>query len=329
MQVAVVQVWDDVAAAVDTDIDAIVGMGGGTGGEVILQVLRALPVTFRKVLVTTLPFGPRGAVADNSIVLVPTLANICRLNATLREVLENAAAITAGLCITKRKSDARQHEPSVGITALGATESAVSPLVAQLGNRGQESTVFHANGYGGAAFARFAAHGAFHSIIDLTPHEFNRVELAGDHVPMPDRFTSAAALPRIVLAGGLNFIGLGQTAVMPAKYLQRPHYAHSGYFTHVKLTKDEMAQIATKLIGFLNAATGPRALIVPMGSFSNQDCPGGAIEDPELRHIFLDVARSMLDAEVALHIMDDHISATAVTDKIITILETLKLDQSL
>ena len=88
MQVAVVQVWDDVAAAVDTDIDAIVGMGGGTGGEVILQVLRALPVTFRKVLVTTLPFDPRGAVADNSIVLVPTLANICGLNATLREVLE-------------------------------------------------------------------------------------------------------------------------------------------------------------------------------------------------------------------------------------------------
>lgn len=327
MQATVARVWDEVAASVENDTDVTIGIGGGTGGEVILQVLRALPITFPKLLVTTLPFDPRGAVADNSIILVPTLADICGLNATLRQVLDNTAAMTAGLC--NNKHDAGPPAPSVGITAMGATEAAVGLLVKRLGQRQQEATVFHSNGYGGAAFARFAARGAFHSIIDLTPHELTRLELTGDHVPMADRFTSAGALPRIVLPGGLNFLGLGAAALVPSNYLQRPHYAHSGYFTHVKLTPDEMAQIASKLIDILNTATGPRALIVPMGGFSHQDCPGGAIEDPELRQIFLDVAHSKLKAEIALNIVPEHISAPAVTDKIITVLETLTLDQIL
>ena len=53
MQTTVARVWDDVAAAVETNTDVTIGIGGGTGGEVILQVLRALPVTFPKLLVTT------------------------------------------------------------------------------------------------------------------------------------------------------------------------------------------------------------------------------------------------------------------------------------
>ena len=329
MQATVARVWDDVAAAVETNTDVTIGIGGGTGGEVILQVLRALPVTFPKLLVTTLPFDPRGAIADNSIILVPTLADICGLNATLRQVLDNTAAMTVGLCSSTRTHDADPPVSSVGITAMGATEAAVAPLVKRLGQRGQETTVFHSNGYGGAAFTRFANQGAFHAIIDLTPHELTRLELTGDHVPMAGRFTSAGALPRIVLPGGLNFLGLGAAALVPSNYLQRPHYAHSTYFTHAKLNPDEMTQMASKLIDALNNATGPRALIVPMGGFSHQDCLGGAIEDPELRQIFLDVARSKLKAEITIHIMPGHISAPAVTDKIITVLKTLTLDQFL
>ena len=240
MQATVERVWDDVAAAVETNINVTIGIEGGTGGEVILQVLRALPVTFPKLLVTTLPFDPRGAIADNSIILVPTLADICGLNATLRQVLDKTAAMTAGLCSSTRTHDADPPVSSVDITAVGATEAAVAPLVKRLGQRGQKTTVFHSNGYGGAAFTRFANQGAFHAIIDLTPHELTRLELTGDHVPMAGRFTSAGALPRIVLPGGLNFLGLGAAALVPSKYLQRPHYAHSTYFTHAKLNLDEI-----------------------------------------------------------------------------------------
>ena len=146
----------EVDQGLQSGANAILGIGGGTGGEIILQVLQSQPITFPKVLVTTLPFDPRIAIADNSIVLVPTLADIAGLNATLREVFENTAAMVAGLCQTRRKGGACVDTQSVGITALGVTDGAVRPLLAGLRDRGEETTVFHANGYGGAAFARFA-----------------------------------------------------------------------------------------------------------------------------------------------------------------------------
>ncbi|MEL6702263.1 MAG: Tm-1-like ATP-binding domain-containing protein, partial [Pseudomonadota bacterium] len=317
METAATRALEAVHHAMESGINTVVGLGGGTGAEIILKVLRAMPITFPKVLVTTLPFDPRFALADNSVILVPTLADICGLNATLREVLENAAAMVAGLCQTRRKAEACVLQPSIGITALGATEGAVAPLLGALKLRAKEATVFHANGFGGAAFARFAERGAFHSIIDLTPHELTRTLIAGAHVPMPTRFTASPEVARIVLPGALNFIGLGELSLIPDHYLARPHYTHSGLFTHVKLTKDEMAAMARALAATLNAATGPRTLIIPMGGFSHQDRPGGAIEDPDLRATFRDTMRARLNADVRIVELDTHITDPAVTGAIL------------
>lgn len=323
MEKAIARTSSALTKALDSGIHAVVGLGGGTGGEIILRVMRALPITFPKVLITTLPFDPRIAVADNSIILVPTLADICGLNAMLREVLENAAAMTAGLCQTRRQASSCVEQKSVGITALGATEGAIAPLVAALSARGQESTVFHANGYGGAAFARFAERGAFHSIVDLTPHELTRIMVAGAHVDMPNRFSAALDLPRVVLPGALNFVGLGQKSLVPQKYLDRAHYEHSGFFTHAKLTADEMREVATTLAKNLNANQGKAALIVPKGGFSHQDRPGGQIEDPALRAVFLETVQEELAPHVQLIVSPAHISDPEITGKILGVLDDL------
>lgn len=304
-------------------VQAVVGLGGGTGGEMALRILRDLPMTFPKILVTTLPFDPRIAVADSSIILVPTLADICGLNSTLRNVLETTAAMISGICASQAETTAPAATTSVAITGLGATEAAVAPLVQKFRARGQESTVFHSNGYGGAAFARYAALGAFNAIVDLTPHEITRLHIAGAHTAMPTRFTAAAGLPRILLPGAANFIGLGERSLVPETYLMRPHYAHSGFFTHVKLTADEMEKVAGLLIDSLNAVPGPAAMIVPMGGFSHQDCPGGAIEDPLLRQIFFETAKARCGPSVRLMSLDAHISSPNVTEAIVSVLDEL------
>jgi uncharacterized protein (UPF0261 family) len=64
--------------------------------------------------------------------------------------------MVAGLC-PRRPAPRRRR--SVGVTALGATGGAAEALVSGLRDLGEETTVFHANGYGGAAFARFAGAG--------------------------------------------------------------------------------------------------------------------------------------------------------------------------
>lgn len=323
MELAALKATSIIAEMIDLGVNAVIGLGGGTGGEIALRVLRALPITFPKVLVSTLPFDPRIAVADSSIIMVPTLADIVGLNATLREVLENAAALTAGVCQTRRTAGACVQETSIGITALGATDGAVGQLVCALRDDNRESTVFHSNGYGGAAFTRFIKRGAFHTLIDLTPHELTRIHVAGAHVPLEERFSAGHDIPRVVLPGGLNFIGLGEKSLMPQRYLDRPHYEHSGLFTHAKLTEDEMADVSRRLAHSLNAHSAPVTVIMPMGGFSHQDCPGGAIEDAALREVCLETLRAEVRDDIPVTAYPWHISAPEITDKILAAIDTV------
>ncbi|ABD54304.1 Tm-1-like ATP-binding domain-containing protein [Jannaschia sp. CCS1] len=264
-----------------------IGVGGGTGGEIVLAAMKGLAATYPKILVTTLAFDPRPALSDSSITIIPTLCDIEGLNTQLRQVFENAAAMASGL--TRSEQVAPNGRRTIAVTTLGATAQAGAAISAELTELGFEPTVFHANGYGGAAFARFIEEGHVQGVIDMNVHELGRIRLAGAHVPMPTRFSSADGLPRVVLPGALNFIGLGAVETVPEAYLARPHYRHSSQFTHVKLTHDEMADQATALAGLLNRSMAPCQVLIPMGGFSHEDRPGGAIEDAGLRDIAADL----------------------------------------
>ncbi|WP_370401329.1 Tm-1-like ATP-binding domain-containing protein [Sulfitobacter sp. JB4-11] len=288
----------------------VVAIGGGTGGQIALQVLRSLPISMPKVLVTTLPFDPRYIIADSSIVLVPTVADLCGLNATTRTALDQAAAIAGGLYHSTLPTGPISLKPSIGVTTLGVTGAGTDVLCDRLRANGDEVTVFHANGFGGAAFTRWAQMGAFKAVVDYTPHELTRNYIAGAHVDMPERFTAMGHLPRVVLPGGVNFIGMGEAALLPDVYKERPHYAHSPLFTHVQCTKAEIETCADILGEALKAATAPVRVLIPMGGFSSEDRPGGTIESEGLRHAFAD----RLETHIPLTRMPGHINDAAVAE---------------
>ena len=194
-------------AANCSDCSVALGVGGGTGGEIVLASLRRLPAVYPKVLITTMAFDPRAALADTAITLVPTLCDIEGLNPMLRRVFENTAAMVAGLRTAQPAEDGTAR--TIAVTTLGATGRGGAEVARLLREAAFEATVFHANGYGGAAFARFVAEGRIDGIIDLNVHELGRLRLAGAHVPMAGRFDTAD-VPKITLPGALNFLGLGE-----------------------------------------------------------------------------------------------------------------------
>lgn len=291
------------------DCQIAIGVGGGTGGEIVLAAMKGLPSTYPKILITTLAFDPRPALADSSITIIPTLCDIEGLNTQLRQVFENAAAGVAGL--TRARKVTASEKDSIAITTLGATGRAGSQVAASLIELGYEPTVFHANGYGGAAFTRFIEEGHAAGVIDLNVHELGRINIAGAHVDMPTRFTAAAGLPRVALPGALNFIGCGELMTLNAEYLLRPHYRHTNQFTHVKLTETEMESQAEGWAVLLNASTAPCHVIIPMGGFSHEDRIGGAIEDTALRHITADILDQRA-ANFTVARMPDHINSPNV-----------------
>lgn len=307
---AAARATEEIAALPQRGRRVAVALGGGTGGQIALEVLRALPEDVAKVMVTTMPFDPRQALADSAIILVPTVADLCGLNATTRTALDRAAAIARGLLEAPSTEGPEGQGPSVGVTALGVTGPGTDAICARLRAEGREVTVFHANGFGGAAFARWARNGAFDAVVDYTPHEVTRLHVAGVHAAMPDRFTAMGHLPRVVLPGGVNFLGLGAAALLDPDHARRPRYAHSPLFTHVKCTPEEVALCARALGRALAQATAPVRVLVPMGGFSSEDRPGGAIEDEGLRALFADT----LEGFVRVRRLATHINDAATAD---------------
>jgi uncharacterized protein (UPF0261 family) len=207
---------------------------------------------------------------------------------------------------------------------LGVTGPGTDVLCDRIRAGGDDVTVFHANGFGGAAFTRWAQIGAFKAVVDYTPHELTRCHIAGVHADMPLRFTAMGHLPRVILPGGVNFIGMGEASLMPETYLARPHYAHSPLFTHVQCSIEDVVKCANILGTALSTATAPVRVLIPMGGFSSEDRPGGAIESEALRNAFADT----LEAHVPLTRLDGHINDNAVAHAAADALYAITKDDS-
>ena len=294
-----------------------IGIGGGTGAAIILRALRALPALAPKLLISPLPFDPRPHIADSAVVLVPTLEDVCGLTPGLRAIIEQVAHMAAGASVAP--AVAPPPRPAVAVSLLGVTGKAGEQLLARLHERQVPTAVYHANGYGGAAFVRGVTEGRIGAVIDLTVHELTRVLLGGDHAPQPERFSAAgcAGLPQVVLPGGLNFIGLNDYASVSAEHRARPHYRHSDVATHVGVTETEMEQLARALLAALNQATGPLTLLVPMGGFSAADAPGGPLENPALRAVLRDIAQEEAQDHIEVVTVPEHINDAAVAGQAI------------
>ena len=303
------------AAAMSGDVPAaVIGIGGGTGSEMALRAMRPLPLDVPKFLVTTLPFDPRGGLADCPVTLIPSPCDIQGMNSALRQTFARTAAMVAG--VTDERIHRIERRGGIAVSLLGVTQLAGEKTIQLLRAAGHETLTFHASGYGGAALVRFAREGMFTGMVDLTVNEIVRMHVAGSHAPMPERFSCGRDLPRIVIPGALNFLDGGQRRALPPSWRNRDHYRHSSHFTHVKLSESEIRRAARALASDLNGSTAYCELLLPMGGFSSEDRPGGAIEDPGLREcaaeVFEEEARAFDVTRLPDHVNSPEVAKKAV-----------------
>jgi hypothetical protein len=110
-------------------IDGILGLGGGSGTAVSTAAMRALPVGFPKVMISTMAATAKVAsyVGTRDIVMVNTITDIIGMNPILRSVLISGAAAICGMVETGAETGAvrgNAGRPTVAITAFGATNPA-------------------------------------------------------------------------------------------------------------------------------------------------------------------------------------------------------------
>ncbi|MGK0200376.1 MAG: hypothetical protein ACI91J_003666, partial [Yoonia sp.] len=82
-------------------IQGVVSLGGGSGTSICTAAMRALPIGFPKVMVSTMASGdvsPYVGVSD--VVMIPSIVDIAGLNRISRLILANAAGAICGMVET-------------------------------------------------------------------------------------------------------------------------------------------------------------------------------------------------------------------------------------
>ena len=137
-----------------------IGIGGSCGTSLIAPALRALPLGFPKVLVSTIASGNTSPyIGTSDLILLPSVVDIAGLNSVSKAIFSNAASALAGMVASKASNalDAtngekrRVERPTVGLTMFGVTTPCVDAVRQKLESTGFETLVFHATGAGGKA----------------------------------------------------------------------------------------------------------------------------------------------------------------------------------
>ncbi|KAI1459881.1 hypothetical protein F4805DRAFT_34849 [Annulohypoxylon moriforme] len=238
------------------EIQAIVGLGGSCGTTIASAVMRELPVTFPKLIVSTVASSDTSSyVKETDITMMYSVVDIAGLNEVLKAVVDNAAAAIAGMAkaYAKRTSsgpvDSNNVKKGVGITMFGVTTKGVDAARKWLERNGFEVYVFHATGAGGRAMERLLAEGQLHGVLDLTTTELAD-ELVGGVFPAgEDRLTAAskAGVPQIVSVGALDMVNFGPKDTMPQKFLERRLYEHNPSVTLVRTTEQECKELGRRI----------------------------------------------------------------------------------
>jgi uncharacterized protein (UPF0261 family) len=263
-----------------TDIDAIVGIGGGGGTSIVTAGMRRLPIGVPKLMVSTLASGDTAPyVGISDIVMMPAIADLAGLNRISRMVLAQAAGAITGMAASRTSFDS--GKAAIGMTMFGVTTKAVTQIIELLGDS-VDAIPFHATGTGGRTMEALADSGLLGGIIDITTTEIADLLFGGVLPAGPDRLDCIARMkiPYVGSLGACDMVNFWAPETMPDKYKGRHIYRHNANVTLMRTTADENRAIGEWIGNKLNRCDGPVRFLIPERGVSALDIEGGDFWDP-------------------------------------------------
>jgi uncharacterized protein (UPF0261 family) len=298
--------------------DGVIGLAGSGGSSVIAEAMRALPVGVPKLLVSTMvATNAADYVGTRDLFLLHPVTDIAGLNRVSRAILANAAHAIAGM-VTARPADGEHDRPLVALTMMGVTTPCVLRVQEHLEREGFETIVFHAVGTGGRALEEMIEEGLIDAVCDLTTHELTDEELGGIFGAGPDRLTTAGArgLPLVAVPGALEFVNFGPRHLVPPGLEGRPIVIHNPNVCAVRIDCDEAVRIGRLFTEKVNAATGPTAVVLPLGGCSSYELADGPFVDARADEALLGAIRAGLRPGIELRELDANVNDPSVADAV-------------
>ena len=270
----------------ENKINGVISWAGSVGTSTATMVMRALPIGFPKIMLSTLASGDVSSWLGNKDIYIVNPISEKGVNKVTRKLIGNAAAAIVGMA-RYREIQNMDVKPLVALTAYGTTTPTVIKCEKYMHERGWDSIIIHQVGTG-ATMEDLIDSGEITAVYEITPGEISN-NMYGSIYGISkewtgDRLTAASrkGIPQVVCPGGLDQSAYQVT--VPEKYLEgfrngtrvsyknsKAPYVHNSAVTIMVPDKDETEELALYVISRLNKTTGPTALVVPMRGWSAYD----------------------------------------------------------
>lgn len=203
-------------------IDGVISLGGGGGTAIASAAMRALPIGFPKLMVSTLASGNTAHYLGTSdITMMPSVTDVAGLNRLSKIIFTRAAGAICGM--VESKIDVASEKPLIVASMFGNTTACVSEAKRILEENGYEVLVFAATGAGGKSMDAIIDSGIVAGVLDLTTTELADELVGGVLTAGPDRLnaTARAGIPAVVGPGCLDMVNFGEPGSVPEKFAGR------------------------------------------------------------------------------------------------------------
>src|SRR6266508_6031685 len=200
-------------------IDGVIALGGGGGTAIGTAAMRALPIGFPKVMVSTLASGNTAQyVGAKDIVMFPSIVDVAGLNRISREIFTRASGAICGM--VEAKSTVLEDRPVIVASMFGNTTDCVQAATKIFERAGYEVLVFHATGTGGRTMESLIESGMVAGVLDVTTTEWTDELVSGILTAEPTQLEAAArqGVPAIVTPGCLDMVNFGPPETVPQKF---------------------------------------------------------------------------------------------------------------
>jgi len=302
-------------------IQGLLSLGGSMGTDMGTSIMRAFPIGFPKVMISTLAsFNTRPYVGTRDIMMLNSICDLSGLNRITERILKNGALAVAGM-VKAFAQYKKGSKPLVLLSTLGTTEACSLGIKHALEAEGREVIVFHSTGTGGKALEEMVQEEEVESVIEISLTELGANLVGGDYDAGPTRGQTSLekGVPVIFVPGNTEFFSTGPLQFAKQRFPGRRYHIHNAAITAVHLERTETLTIAERLAALCNKGKGPRAIIVPLGGLSSYDQPGGPFYEPEVPALFLEVVKKGLRQGTELHGFPYHVNDPAFAQEVVQV----------
>lgn len=298
-------------------IDGVISLGGGGGTSIATSAMRALPIGFPKLMVSTLASGNTAQyLGVKDIAMYPSIVDVAGLNRISREILARAAGAICGMVETT-PPPSTSDKPIIAASMFGNTTDCVQHAKKILEYEGFEVLVFHATGVGGRTMESLIEAGMVDGVLDITTTEWAD-ELVGGFLSAGHYRLDAAAktgTPAIITPGCLDMVNFYGPESVPERFRGRRFYPHNPQVTLMRTTAEENSEMGRTIAQKLNAYQGPVSVLIPRKAISVISAPGKPFHDPEADAALFDAIKKFIRPDIEVIEMDTEINDPAFAER--------------